>query len=103
MNVRVRSGWLGLIGIACAGLSGSLCAQAVKDCVASAMAMPAAAPSGAQTFPLADERRGLRGVAYAVFEGVTPEPMEVEILGVLKDAIGRRQDMILARLLAVKP
>src|SRR5665213_1539952 len=103
MNVRVRSGWLGLIGVACAGLSGSLCAQAVKVPVASAMAMPAAAPSGAKTFPLADVRRGLRGVAYTVFEGATPEPMEVEILGVLKDAIGPGQDMILARLKGEKP
>ena len=103
MNVRVRSGWLGLIGIACVGLSGSLCAQAVKVPVASAAAMPAAAPSGAKTFPLADVRRGLRGVAYTVFEGVTPEPMEVEILGVLKDAIGPGQDMILARLHGDKP
>ena len=53
--------------------------------------------------PLAEIRRGLHGVAYTVFEGVTPEPMEVEILGVLKDAIGPGQDMILARLKGEKP
>ena len=40
----------------------------------------------------------MQGVAYTVFEGVNPEPMEVEILGVLKDALGPGQDMILARL-----
>jgi hypothetical protein len=45
----------------------------------------------------------MRGVAYTVFEGVNPEPMEVEILGVLKDALGPGQDMILARLHGVKP
>src|SRR6266702_4265141 len=67
------------------------------------MVMPAVAPSGAKILPLADVRRGLRGVAYTVFEGVTPEPMEVEILGVLKDAIGPGQDMILARLRGEKP
>jgi hypothetical protein len=61
------------------------------------------APSGAKIFPLAEVRRGLHGVAYTVFEGVTPEPMEVEILGVLKDAIGPGQDMILARLHGEKP
>jgi hypothetical protein len=60
--------------------------------------MPSVAPIGAKFFPLAEVRRGLHGVAYTVFEGVTPEPMEVEILGVLKDAIGPGQDMILARL-----
>lgn len=58
------------------------------------------APTGAklQYFPLSEVRRGLHGVAYTVFEGVTPEPMEVEILGLLRDAIGPKQDMILARL-----
>ncbi len=45
----------------------------------------------------------MRGVAYTVFEGVNPEPMEVEILGVLKDSLGPGQDMILARLHGVKP
>jgi hypothetical protein len=65
--------------------------------------MPAVAPSSAKIFPLAEVRRGLHGVAYTVFEGVTPEPMEVEILGVLKDAIGPGQDMILARLHGEKP
>ena len=65
--------------------------------------MPAVAPIGAKIFPLADVRRGLHGVAYTVFEGVDPEPMQVEILGVLKDAIGPGQDMILARLHGAKP
>ena len=68
--------------------------------------LPAAPPvSGANApiFPLADVHRGLRGVAYTVFEGVNPEPMDVEILGVLKDAIGPGQDMILARLHGSKP
>jgi hypothetical protein len=65
--------------------------------------MPATAPSGAKIFPLSDVRRGLHGIAYTVFEGVTPEPMQVEILGVLNDAIGPGQDMILARLKGEKP
>lgn len=54
-------------------------------------------------FPLAEVRRGLKGVAYTVFEGVKPERMEVEILGVLKDSLGPGRDMILARLGGVKP
>lgn len=48
-------------------------------------------------------RRGLRGVAYTVFEGVDPEPMEVEILGVMKNARGPAQDMILGRLHGTRP
>jgi hypothetical protein len=75
----------------------------VPAAAAAAAALSAVAPSGAKIFPLAEVRRGLHGVAYTVFEGVTPEPMEVEILGVLKDAIGPGQDMILARLHGEKP
>ena len=67
------------------------------------MVMPAAAPAVTRFFALSEVRRGMRGVAYTVFEGVTPEPMGVEILGVLKDALGPGQDMILARLHGVKP
>ena len=62
------------------------------------VAMPAAAPAVTKFFPLAEVKRGMQGVAYTVFEGVNPEPMQVEILGVLKDALGPGQDMILARL-----
>jgi hypothetical protein len=103
----VRGGWLGLIAVLCAPASGSARAQSVAA-VAPGMgsktpAMAAVAPSGAKIFPLAEVRRGLHGVAYTVFEGVTPEPMEVEILGVLNDAIGPGQDMILARLKGEKP
>jgi hypothetical protein len=108
----MRGGWLGLIGLACAGLGGSLGAQVAVAGAAPAVAggapgaaaaMPPVAPIGAKFFPLAEVRRGLHGVAYTVFEGVTPEPMQVEILGVLTDAIGPGQDMILARLSGDKP
>jgi SpoIVB peptidase S55 len=40
----------------------------------------------------------MHGVAYTVFEGVTPEPMEVEVLGILKNANGPKGDIILVRL-----
>jgi hypothetical protein len=67
------------------------------------MALPSAAPAVTRVLPLAEVKRGMRGVAYTVFEGVNPEPMPVEILGVLKDALGPGQDMILARLHGEKP
>jgi hypothetical protein len=54
-------------------------------------------------FPLSQVHRGLHGTAYTVFEGSTPEPIDVEILGVLRDAIGPGKDMILARLVGTKP
>jgi hypothetical protein len=101
---HVRGGWLGLMAVLCAAATGALWAQGpAGTAAATATAMPAMAPNGAKIFALADVHRGLQGVAYTVFEGVTPEPMQVEILGVLKDAIGPGQDMILARLKGEKP
>jgi hypothetical protein len=67
------------------------------------IAMPPTAPAVTKFFPLAEVKRGMKGVAYTVFEGVNPEPMQVEILGLLKDALGPGQDMILARLHGDKP
>ena len=60
--------------------------------------LPPSPPAVTKFFPLSEIRRGQQGVAYTVFEGTKPEPMGVEILGVLHNAIGPRLDMILARL-----
>jgi hypothetical protein len=60
---------------------------------------PAAiAPAKTPILPLSEVKAGMRGVAYTVFEGVKPEPMEVEVLGVLRDANGPKGDIILVRL-----
>jgi SpoIVB peptidase S55 len=48
--------------------------------------------------PLEDIRPGMQGIARTVFEGSNLEEFKVEILGVLKGAIGPQQDMIVARL-----
>jgi hypothetical protein len=45
----------------------------------------------------------MTGTAWTVFEGTKPEPMQVEILGVLHGALGPKQDLILARLHGPKP
>ncbi len=60
-------------------------------------------PSTGGFFPLSQVHRGLKGTAWTVFEGTTPEPMQVEILGVLRGARGPGQDLILARLEGTKP
>jgi len=72
---------------------------------ASRAALPTTPPpsAAAGVFPLDQVRRGLRGVAYTVFEGTQPEPMAVEILGTLRNALGPGQDLILARLVGTKP
>ena len=57
-----------------------------------------------QPIMTADEvRPGMKGIAYTVFQGAKPEPMEVEILGVLKNMNGPKSDLILARLHGEKP
>jgi len=68
-----------------------------------ALNLPPNPPAVTKFFPLSEIHRGQQGVAYTVFEGTKPEPMGVEILGVLHNAIGPRQDMILARLEGPKP
>ncbi len=69
-----------------------------------AQSLPATPPpSSAGFYPIEQVHRGLHGVAYTVFEGTQPEPMGVQILGLLHNAIGPGQDMILARLEGPKP
>ncbi len=45
----------------------------------------------------------MTATAWTVFEGTTPEPMQVEILGILRGVRGPGQDLILARLHGAKP
>ncbi len=48
--------------------------------------------------PVDEIHPGMEGVGRTVFEGDTIEEFRVEILGILKNAIGPQEDMILARL-----
>jgi hypothetical protein len=51
-----------------------------------------------ETISVAQIHAGMRGVAYTVFQGTKPEPMSVEVLGILKNANGPKGDVILVRL-----
>src|SRR5690348_3838196 len=51
-----------------------------------------------QTISLTQIHSGMRGVAYTVFQGVKPESMGVEVLGILRNANGPKGDIILVRL-----
>jgi hypothetical protein len=55
-------------------------------------------PKAVDTIPVSQIHAGMRGVAYTVFQGTKPEPMNVEVLGVLKNANGPKGDIILVRL-----
>src|SRR5215467_150066 len=50
------------------------------------------------TTPIDQIHTGMRGVAYTVFQGIKPEPMDVEVLGVLHNVNGPKGDIILVRL-----
>src|SRR6202041_3219890 len=63
-------------------------------------------PDSAQTpstIPVSQIHAGMRGVAYTVFQGVKPEAMEVEVLGVLHNVNGPKGDVILVRLRGARP
>src|ERR1035441_7020989 len=54
--------------------------------------------SSTPIFPLSDIRPGLKGVGRTIFEGDKIEEFQVEFLGVLKNALAPKRDLILARL-----
>ena len=54
------------------------------------------------TISVSQIHAGMRGVAYTVFEGTKPEPMDVEVLGVLHNVNGPKGDVILIRLHGAK-
>src|SRR3984957_18088780 len=96
-TAKMRRAVLALaLSLTLAGGSWRACAaQAVVPVAATGGTGPRGVPSDARIFPLSEVHKGLKGVAYTVFEGVNPEAMELVILGGLKDAIGPGQDMIL--------
>lgn len=49
-------------------------------------------------FPVSELREGMRGTARTVFRGARSEEFNVEILGVMPNWIGPKQDMIVGRL-----
>ncbi len=53
--------------------------------------------------PLAQIHEGMKGYALTVFQGVKPESMDVEVLGVMHNANGPKGDIILVRLHGTKP
>ena len=67
-------------------------------CLASLLSASPALVKPTETIPLSQIRPGMQGVAYTVFEGTKPESMNLEVLGVLKNANGPKGDIILVRL-----
>jgi hypothetical protein len=69
------------------------------SCSAFAQTAPSAQAAPSQpTIAVSQIHTGMRGVALTVFEGVKPESMDVEVLGVLHNMNGPKGDIILVRL-----
>lgn len=66
--------------------------------LAFALAPLAWCQSNTELFPLTDIKPGLKGVGRTIFQGEQIEEFQVEILGVLKNVLAPKRDLILARL-----
>src|SRR5271154_4195998 len=51
-----------------------------------------------EIFHLKDIKPGMTATAWTVFEGTEPEPVPIEIVGVLRNFSGPRQDVILGKM-----
>src|SRR5262245_41710851 len=72
----------------------------LRGAVVSALVLAIAAGLSGQsrTFPVDDIKPGMVGVGRTVFEGDRLDEFKVHIIGVLRNAIGPRRNLILARL-----
>lgn len=75
-----------LVSVVCVGLIGGVSAWAEE------------AKVGIPILRSDEVQRGMKGIGKTVFEGMKIEEFDVEILGVLKNALGPRTDLIVARL-----
>jgi len=60
-------------------------------------------PAATKIMKVDDVRPGMKGVGYTVFQGTKPEPMGVEVLGVLRNLNGPKSDVVLVKLVGDKP
>jgi hypothetical protein len=54
------------------------------------------------TIPVSQIKPGMKGVAYTIFEGDQVEKIDLEVIGILHNAVGPQLDVILVRLLGDK-
>lgn len=76
--------------------------SSVLICCASLAAFAVEPQAKTQIMSADQVKPGMHGVAYTVFEGVKPEAIDVEILGLLRNMAGPQSDVILARLHGAK-
>ena len=71
--------------------------SAQKQQAANSTATPSASQK-IETIPVSEIQPGMKGVAYTIFSGDTVEPMDLEVIGVLHNALAPKQDIILVQL-----
>lgn len=77
---------------------------AIAGCLAvPTLAQDGPPPSTGGFFPVRQVHAGMHATAWTVFSGTKPEPMDVEILGILRGARGPGHDLILAQLKGSRP
>src|ERR1700683_2851727 len=64
--------------------------------------VPVSSVDKLDTISVSDIQPGMKGVAYTIFSGDTVEPMDLQVIGVLHNALGPKQDIILVQLLGEK-
>ena len=64
--------------------------------------LPLRATDNPEIFPLSQVKPGMKGVAYTIFEGDQIEKVGLVVIGVLHNAIGPKQDVILVQLIGEK-
>jgi len=106
VGTRLKETKLRLAALAlvpCVALSPALLGGQVGSPAAAAQASASPPPSTGGFFALNELKRGMTATAWTVFSGTRPEPMAVEILGVLRGVRGPGHDLILAQLHGAKP
>src|ERR1700677_2174688 len=64
--------------------------------------VPIQADDATATFPLKDIKPGMKGEVYTIFQGDTIEKVDLVVIGILENALGPQQDIILVQLLGDK-
>ena len=55
-----------------------------------------------RSFPLNDVKPGMKGEVYTIFSGDQVEKVDLEVIGILHNALGPKEDVILVQLLGDK-
>ncbi len=70
----------------------------LRSLTLSLLLLVAVSASATEILPLDQVRPGMKGVGYTVFEADKVESFDVEILAILRNVLGPKQDIILSRL-----